>query len=61
VGSNPTQGMNVCVRLLSVCTVVCLQVEAWRRPDPRPRSPTDCVKNQGSEKAAKVQQSAVER
>jgi hypothetical protein len=43
VGSNPTQGMDVCLRLFRVCVVLCRQ-----RPCvgliPRPRSPTDCLR-----------------
>jgi hypothetical protein len=42
VGSNPTWGMDVCVRLFCVCAVC-----KWRPCDgltPRPRSPTDYVK-----------------
>jgi hypothetical protein len=39
MGSNPTWGMDVCMR-----------VAALRRADPRPRSPT-CVKDEETEKA----------
>jgi hypothetical protein len=48
------------VRLFSVCAVLCVQVAALRWADPRPRSPTGCVEYQETEKAAKVQQRAVE-
>jgi hypothetical protein len=34
VGSNPTWGMDVCVRLFCVCAVLCVQVAALRRVDP---------------------------
>jgi hypothetical protein len=38
--SNPTQGMNVCLLLFCVC----VWEKALRRADPRPSSPTDCLK-----------------
>jgi hypothetical protein len=60
VCSNPTWSMDVCVRLFCVCAVLCVQVAALRRADPRPRSPTDCVKNKKNWKATKIQQKAVE-
>jgi hypothetical protein len=34
LGSNPTQGMDVCVCVYSVFVLFCMQVEALRRPDP---------------------------
>jgi hypothetical protein len=34
VGSNPNRGMDVCVRLFCVCTVLCVKVSALRRADP---------------------------
>jgi hypothetical protein len=33
VGSNPTEGMNVCVCLFCVCVLSCVQVAALRRAD----------------------------
>jgi hypothetical protein len=59
MGSNPTQGVNVCVRLFCVCVVLC-RVAALRQADPRPRSPIDCVKDQETEIVAKVQERSVE-
>jgi hypothetical protein len=50
VGSNPSWGMDVCVPLFCVCAVLCVQAAALRRADPRPRSPTDCIKDQVGEK-----------
>jgi hypothetical protein len=50
VGSNSTWGIDDCVRLF------CAQVVALRRTDPCPRGPTDCVRDQENEKAAKVPQ-----
>jgi hypothetical protein len=43
VGSNPTRGMDVCLRLFCVCVVLCVGSGALRRSDTGPRSPTDCV------------------
>jgi hypothetical protein len=59
VGSNPTRGMYDCV--YSVLVLFCVQVVALRWADPRPRSPTDCVNDQETEKAAKAQHKAVEQ
>jgi hypothetical protein len=56
VGSNPTRGMDVCVGLFCVCAVLC----AGSGLISRPRSPTNYVKDEESEKTAKVQQRAVE-
>jgi hypothetical protein len=47
VGSNPTRGMYVCI--LCVCSVFllfCVEAEALRWADPRPRSSTNCVEDQ---------------
>jgi hypothetical protein len=42
VGSNATQGTDVCLRLFCVCVVLCRQ-RPWVRLIHRPRSATDCL------------------
>jgi hypothetical protein len=42
------------------CAVLCVQVAALQRAHPRQRSPSDCVKDQETDKAAKAEQRAVE-
>jgi hypothetical protein len=54
LGSNPSQGMNVCVRLFCVCVVLCVG-RPCDRLIPRPRSPTNCVQHQEAEKAVQAQ------
>jgi hypothetical protein len=59
LGSNPTWGMGVCVRLFLVLS--CVQVAALRRADPPSKeSYRLCKKDQETEKAAKFQQRVVE-
>jgi hypothetical protein len=48
----------VCV--YSVFVLSCVQVAALRRADPPSKGPTNCVKDQETEKAVKVLQWAVE-
>jgi hypothetical protein len=43
VGSNPTQGKNVCVRLFSVCVVLRVGRGLATGWSPVPMSPADCV------------------
>jgi hypothetical protein len=58
--SKPTSGMGVCVRLFCVCAALCVQVGVLRRADPPSKGDTEYVEDQENEKAAKVQQRAVE-
>jgi hypothetical protein len=43
VGSNPTHGMDVCLRLFCVCVVLCRH-RSCVGLIPRPRCPTDCLR-----------------
>jgi hypothetical protein len=43
VGSNPTQGMDVCVRLFCFCVALCVGSDFATGWSPVQRSPTDCV------------------
>jgi hypothetical protein len=57
VGSNLTQGMDVCICVYSVFVLSCVYVAALRRAITRPRSPTVCVKNDyGTEEEIRAQQ-----
>jgi hypothetical protein len=42
VGSNPTQDMDACVRLLCVCAIMCVGSDLWRA-DPHSRGSAQCV------------------
>jgi hypothetical protein len=60
VGSNPTQGMDVCTCVYSVFVLCCVYVAALRRTDRSFRSPTLCVKkNYETEEEARTKQRAV--
>jgi hypothetical protein len=43
--SNPSRGMDVCIRLFCVCVVLCVGSGLATGLIPRPRSPTDCVED----------------
>jgi hypothetical protein len=58
VGSNPTWGIDICVCLFYVCTVMCVQVAALRRTDPPSKESNRLCKRSSNWKAAK--QKAVE-
>jgi hypothetical protein len=59
MGSNPTRGMDVCVRLFCDFAVLCAGSGLATGWSPVQRV-LHCVKNQETEKAAKAQQRAVE-
>jgi hypothetical protein len=60
VGSNPTWGMDVCVRFFCVSVVLYVVSGFATGILPHPRSPTDCAQDQETEKAAKTQQEVAE-
>jgi hypothetical protein len=62
MASNPTQGMDICVRIYSVFVLSFVQVAALRRADyTRPRRPTDCVnKYYETDEVTRAQARAVE-
>jgi hypothetical protein len=43
VGSNPIQGMDVCVRLFCLCVVLCVGSGLAKVLIASPRNPADCV------------------
>jgi hypothetical protein len=57
---SPAQTLGSWVRIPLETWMSCVQVEALRRTDPHLWSTTDCIKDQETGKAAKVQQRAVE-
>jgi hypothetical protein len=60
VGSNPTQGMDVCVCVYSVFVLFFVQVAALRRADHSSKeSYRLCKKDYGTEEEARAQQRAV--
>jgi hypothetical protein len=59
MSSNPTQGMDVSVRLFYVCAVLCVGT-TLRRADPPSKESYRLCKDQETEKAAKVQKRTVE-
>jgi hypothetical protein len=60
VDSNPTWGMDVCVRLFCVCAVICMQVAALQRADPPSKEFYRLCKRSRKWKADKVQQRDIE-
>jgi hypothetical protein len=61
VGSNPTQGMDVCVCVYSVFVLSCVQVTALRQAvPPSKESYRLCKKDYENEEEARAQQRALE-
>jgi hypothetical protein len=56
MGSNPTWGIDVCVRLFYVCAVLCVQVAALRRADQPSKETYRLCKRSRNWKATKVEQ-----
>jgi hypothetical protein len=61
MGSNSTQGMDVCVCVYSVFVLFCVYVAAFRRADPPSKeSYRLCKKDYETEEKARAQQRVVE-
>jgi hypothetical protein len=60
VGSNHTQGMDVCLRLCCVCVVLCVGSGLATGWSPVQESYRLCKKDYGTEEEARAQQRAVE-
>jgi hypothetical protein len=59
--SNPSRGVDVCVRLFCVCVVLCVGSAALRLADPTPKETYRlCKKDLETEEEARAQKKAVE-
>jgi hypothetical protein len=60
VGSNPTQGMDICVRLFCVCVVLCVLAALRRADPPSKESYRLCNKDYETEEEVRAQQMAIQ-